>query len=236
MDCSTPGLPVHHQFPELSQTHVHQVSDAIQPSPSAYVCLTPFLAPECKIQSGNPGQSLPGGKLEVWKEIVGGQTCSPPGFNAMFSKLQAATAHTVLSSIGCMRWASLRNPVGYNTAEGTACSEQQPCEETLICVCVCVFACARTHMLAGEADYMSNGLEAYMVKNLPSNARDQGSIPGSGRSPGEGTGNPLQSLSGESHGQRSLPDFSLWDHKESGTADQLTRSAFHPLDGGVERC
>ena len=32
LDCSTPGLPVHHQLPELAQTHVHQVSDAIQPS------------------------------------------------------------------------------------------------------------------------------------------------------------------------------------------------------------
>ena len=32
MDCSTPGLPVHHQFPELAQTYVHGVSDAIQPS------------------------------------------------------------------------------------------------------------------------------------------------------------------------------------------------------------
>ena len=32
MDCSTPGLPVHHQLTELAQTHVHQVSDAIQPS------------------------------------------------------------------------------------------------------------------------------------------------------------------------------------------------------------
>ena len=32
VDCSTPGLPVHHQLPEFTQTHVHQVSDAIQPS------------------------------------------------------------------------------------------------------------------------------------------------------------------------------------------------------------
>ena len=32
MDCSMPGLPVHHQYPELIQTHVHRVSDAIQPS------------------------------------------------------------------------------------------------------------------------------------------------------------------------------------------------------------
>ena len=32
MDCSTPGHPVHHQFPELTQTHVHWVGVAIQPS------------------------------------------------------------------------------------------------------------------------------------------------------------------------------------------------------------
>ena len=32
MDYSTPGLPVHHQLPELTQTHVHRVGDAIQPS------------------------------------------------------------------------------------------------------------------------------------------------------------------------------------------------------------
>ena len=32
MNRSTPGLPVHHQFTEFTQTHVHQVSDAIQPS------------------------------------------------------------------------------------------------------------------------------------------------------------------------------------------------------------
>ena len=32
MNHSTPGLPVHHQLPEFSRTHVHQVSDAIQPS------------------------------------------------------------------------------------------------------------------------------------------------------------------------------------------------------------
>ena len=32
MDRSTPGLPVHHQLPEYTQTQVHRVSDAIQPS------------------------------------------------------------------------------------------------------------------------------------------------------------------------------------------------------------
>ena len=32
MNCSTPGLSIHHQLPEFTQTHVHQVGDAIQPS------------------------------------------------------------------------------------------------------------------------------------------------------------------------------------------------------------
>ena len=32
MDCSTPGFPVHHQLPEFTQTQVHRVGDAIQPS------------------------------------------------------------------------------------------------------------------------------------------------------------------------------------------------------------
>ena len=32
MDCSTPGFPIHHQLLELTQTHVHRVGDAIQPS------------------------------------------------------------------------------------------------------------------------------------------------------------------------------------------------------------
>ena len=32
MDCSTPGSPVHHQHPKLTQTHGHRVGDAIQPS------------------------------------------------------------------------------------------------------------------------------------------------------------------------------------------------------------
>ena len=47
MDCSIPGLPLHHQLPELIQTHVHQVSDAIQPSQSSVIlfsCLLSFPA------------------------------------------------------------------------------------------------------------------------------------------------------------------------------------------------
>ena len=48
MDCSTPGFPVRHQLPELAQTHVHLISDAIQLSHSPVVpfssCLQSFPA------------------------------------------------------------------------------------------------------------------------------------------------------------------------------------------------
>ena len=58
-----------------------------------------------------------------------------------------------------------------------------------------------------------------VVKNLPANAgdiRDMGSIPGGGRSPGGGHGNPLQLfLPGEPCGQGSPVGYSPWGHKES---------------------
>ena len=53
------------------------------------------------------------------------------------------------------------------------------------------------------------------------NAGDLGLTPGSGRSPGEGNAIPPVLLPGESHGQRSLVDYSPWDHKESDTTERL---------------
>ena len=52
MDCSTPGLPVHHQLPELTQTHVHRVGDAIQPShPLSSPSLPPSIFPSIRVFS-----------------------------------------------------------------------------------------------------------------------------------------------------------------------------------------
>ena len=45
MNRSTPGLPAHHQLPEFTQTHVHRVSDAIQPSHSLSSPSPPALNP-----------------------------------------------------------------------------------------------------------------------------------------------------------------------------------------------
>ena len=60
MNRSMPGLPVHHQLPESTQTHVHQVSDAIQPS-------HPLLYPS--LPAPNPSQhlgSFPMSQLFTW--------------------------------------------------------------------------------------------------------------------------------------------------------------------------
>ena len=51
MDCSTPGFPAHHQLPELAQTDVHWVSDAIQPS-------HPLLSPSSPAFNLSQHQSL----------------------------------------------------------------------------------------------------------------------------------------------------------------------------------
>ena len=63
------------------------------------------------------------------------------------------------------------------------------------------------------------------VKASAWNAGDPGSIPGSGRSPGEGNGNPL--LPGESHGGRSLVGYSSWGHKESDTTERLHFTSYN---------
>ena len=54
---------------------------------------------------------------------------------------------------------------------------------------------------------------------------DDGLIPGSGRSPREGHGNPLQYTCLENpHGQRSLVGYSSWDHKDSDMTKLLSTS------------
>ena len=64
MNHCTPGLPVHHQLPEFTQTHVHQVSDAIQPS-------HPLLSPSTSCPQSLPASgSFPRSQLFAW----GGQS------------------------------------------------------------------------------------------------------------------------------------------------------------------
>ena len=52
MVCSTPGFTVHHQLLDLAQTHLHQVSDAIQPShPLSFPLLLPSIFPSIRVFS-----------------------------------------------------------------------------------------------------------------------------------------------------------------------------------------
>ena len=52
MNHSTPGLPVHHQLPEFTQTHIHRVGDAIQPShPLRPLLLLPPIPPSIRVFS-----------------------------------------------------------------------------------------------------------------------------------------------------------------------------------------
>ena len=59
MNRSTPGLPVHHQLPECTQTHVHWVGDAIQPS-------YPLSSPSPLALNPSQHQSFPMSQLFAW--------------------------------------------------------------------------------------------------------------------------------------------------------------------------
>ena len=61
------------------------------------------------------------------------------------------------------------------------------------------------------------------------NAGDQGLIPGSGRSPGEGNGKPIPVfLSGKSHGQKSLAGYSAWVAKSWTQLSECSTTDLHP--------
>ena len=77
MNRSMPGLPVHHQLPEFTKTHVHWVSDAIQPS-------HPLSSPSPPASNPSQHQSFPMSQLFAW----GGQSI---GVSALASVLPKNT-------------------------------------------------------------------------------------------------------------------------------------------------
>ena len=91
MNCSTPGLPVHHQFPELTQTHVHQVGDAIQPSHSL---LSPSLPAPNPSQHQGLFQWVKRNQQILWGEMVCRMTdsfyCDCLSSGILASQVQAA--------------------------------------------------------------------------------------------------------------------------------------------------
>ena len=74
-------------------------------------------------------------------------------------------------------------------------------------------------------DICSWASQVAQLKNPPANAGEMGSIPRSGRSPGEGNGNPLQCSCLENPMDRGAWwGYSSWSHKESESTEQLTLS------------
>ena len=93
MNCSMPGLPVHHQLPEFTQTHIHRVSDAIQPS-------HPLSSPSLPALNPSQRQSFPVSQLFSW----GGQST---GVSALASVLPKNTQDW--SPLEWTGWTSLQS-------------------------------------------------------------------------------------------------------------------------------
>ena len=95
MNHSTPGLPVHHQLPEFTQTHVHQVSDTIQPP-------HPLSSPSPPAPNPSQHQSFPMSQFFTW----GSQSI---GVSASSSVLPMNTQDW--SPLGWIGWTSLQSKV-----------------------------------------------------------------------------------------------------------------------------
>ena len=93
MNCSTPGLPVHHQLLEFTQTHGDRLSDAIQPS-------HPLSSPSPPAPNPSQHQSFPMSQLFPW----GGQN---PGVSALASFFPKNTQDW--STLGWTGWISLQS-------------------------------------------------------------------------------------------------------------------------------
>ena len=92
MNCSTPGLPVHHHLPEFTQTHIHRVGDAIQLS-------HPLSPPFPPAPNPSQHQSFPMSQLFAW----GGQST---GVSVLASVLPMNTQDW--SPLGWTGWISLQ--------------------------------------------------------------------------------------------------------------------------------
>ena len=101
MDCSTLGFPVHHQIPELTQTHVHWVGDAIQPShpvipfssypnsfpASGYFQMSQFFAPSGQSIGVSTSTSVLPMNIQDWfpLELTGFISSLSKGLSRVFS-------------------------------------------------------------------------------------------------------------------------------------------------------
>ena len=115
MNCSTPGLPVHHQLPEFTQTHVRRVGDAIQPShpllppsppapnPSQHQGLFQWVSSSHQVAKvlefqlqHQSFQWTP--RTDLLEDGLGGSPCSPRDSQESFPTLQFKTINSSVLS------------------------------------------------------------------------------------------------------------------------------------------
>ena len=93
MNCSTPGLPVHHQLPEFTQTHVHWVGDTIQPShPRHPLLLLPSIFTSIRIFSNESALCI-----------------MYPKYWSFSFNISPSNEHPGLISLGWTGWISLQS-------------------------------------------------------------------------------------------------------------------------------
>ena len=156
MDSSTPGFPVHHQFPELAQTHVRQVSNAIQPS-------HPLSSPSPAFNLSQHQGLFKSGDQSIG--VSASASVLPMNIQDWFPL--GLTGLTYLQSKGLSRVFSTPQ-FKSNQFFGTHTS-----------------LWSNSHIRGDFPGGSDSKASVY-------NAGDPGLIPGSGRSSGEGNGNPLQ--------------------------------------------
>ena len=208
MDCSTPGSPVLHHLPGFAHTHVHWVSDAIQPS-------HPLSSP-----------SPPAFSLSQHQGLFQWVILATPSIQSMLVSLpllywphrgeELATrisrlrlgyrpAFLISSALCIHSWYSRDDwwtPV--------PSSLHHPEQESNL------FVLRFFHVYSGDDNVTHQAsLVPLWWKNPAANAGDACLIPGSGRSLGEGDSNPLQySCLGNPMDKRSLAGYSPWGCKE----------------------
>ena len=114
MDCSTPGFPVHHQLPELTQTHFHPAGDAIQQShPLSSLSLLGFNLSQ-HLQSSPRSQFFASGGqnigLSASVPLMTSQDCSPLGWTGWISLQSKGLSRVFSESINSLALSFLYSP------------------------------------------------------------------------------------------------------------------------------
>ena len=166
MDCSMPGLPVHHQLLELTQTHVHRVGDAIQPShPFSHLLFLLSVFPSIRVFSSESALCI------RW----------PKDWSFSFS-ISPSNEYSGLISFR-IDWfdlltlqGTLKSPLQYHSSK----------ESILQHSAFFMIQLSHPYMTTGKTIALPLSIMAAVVKNSFANAediRDAGWIPGSGRPP-----------------------------------------------------